>query len=108
MPLDLYTLYKMTRTEEIFEMIKGLPEIELTELLEMVHEHSCKNRMEHVFYKLYDFEADEDYQDMVHQHRVYGQLISNVSAEIDRWKMANKPSDERMILTLTNIEEILL
>lgn len=44
----------MTRTEAIFEIIKGLPEIEVTELLEMIHEHCWNNDMGHLFDELYD------------------------------------------------------
>lgn len=97
----------MTRTEAIFEMIKGLPEIELQELVEMIHEHSCKQSIEHIFSGLYDFEGDADYQDMLDRLNTYSLHLDLIGQEVKHWRN-HEPKDPAFSeLTLANIEEIL-
>jgi hypothetical protein len=63
----------MTRTEAIFEMIKGLPELELVDVLEKIHDHAQANEMGHIFTPFYDdtYEVEELKSEiLVLQHQV--------------------------------------
>jgi len=52
---------KTSADEAIFEQVKNLSELELTALLEKIHEHCVDNNMEHIFQPFYDdsYEVEE-------------------------------------------------
>jgi len=51
----------MTRTEAIFDIIKGLPELEMADLVNQIHEHCWSHDMGHLFDELYNNAYVDDY-----------------------------------------------
>lgn len=84
----------MTRTDAIFDLIKGLPELELVDLLEKIHDHACDGDMGHIFTPFYDdtYEVEELKNEILSlQHH-----IRDLDFDILNWKGQYEELHERI------------
>lgn len=74
----------MTRTEAIFDIIKCLPELELVDLLEKIHDHAQANEMGHIFTPFYDdtYEVEELKSEIL----VLQNQVRDLDFDILNWK----------------------